>query len=261
MSGHSKWANIRRAKAVTDAKKAKIFTKLAHNIILAAQQGGGDPDINFTLRLAINRAKAVNMPSDNIERAIKRGTGESKDAQIISVTYEALGPGKTAVLIDCQSDNTNRALAEVRRIVEILSTGKLAPSGSVSWQFEERGLIVLYAQKFVPSAKFGKEGDYENIDAGDAVLELMEMPGVIDIHEETADGQTLIEVITVRESLKAIHTEILQKGYKIESAELAKIAKEEVKLDDAQWEELQQLLDKLDDSDEVTSVWHNADHV
>ncbi len=260
MSGHSKWANIRRQKAVVDAKRGKIFTKFAHNIILAAQQGGGDPDTNFTLRLAINRARSVNMPSENIERAIKRGTGELKDAQIVSVTYEILGPGSCAILADCQTDNTNRALTEIRQIVYNQGS-KLAPSNSISWLFQEKGLILLLPQKYVASEKFGKEGIYTNVPIDGLELDIMEVPGVEDIQQSQDDDSTVIEIITARESFKAAHTAIQQKGYKIESAELAKIAKEEVKLNDADWEQLQQLLDALDDSDEVTNVWHNAIHV
>ena len=258
MSGHSKWANIRRAKAVTDAKKGKIFTKLAHNITIAAQQGGSDIDTNFALRLAVNRARSMNMPTDNIDRAVKRGTGELRGNQLVTVTYEAMGPGSCALLIDCQTDNTNRALGEIRQIVET-NGGKLAPSSSVSWQFSEKGLLVLRTEQFRPSAKFGKEGEYGPVSIDEMELALMEIPGIEDIKRSTdEEGLQLLEVQTVRESFKSVHTSIQELGYKIESAELAQLPKEEVSLSDEDWNQLQQLLDKLDDSDEVTNTWHNA---
>jgi YebC/PmpR family DNA-binding regulatory protein len=256
MSGHSKWATIKRAKAITDAKKGKIFSKLSKEVIVAAR-GGGDPTMNFTLRLAVERAKAANMPADNIERAIKKGAGLDKDAAaIVDVTYEAYGPGGVAVLIDCQTDNTNRSLNEVRLAVE-RSGGKLGSAGNVSWQFEEKGQIIIRPAKYKASSKYGQEGTYENVDVSEVEENLIEIEGIEDI-DQISDGETIIEVITDRDQFRSVYQKIQDLGYKIENAELAKIPKEKIELSDEDQQKLTEFLDAVDEVEDVKTVWHNA---
>ncbi|MCA9379509.1 YebC/PmpR family DNA-binding transcriptional regulator [Candidatus Dojkabacteria bacterium] len=259
MSGHSKWATIRRAKAVTDAKRGALFSRLSRDIIVAAQQGGGDPDMNFTLRLAVDRAKAANMPADNIDRAIKKGSGQLQGDQISEVTYEGYGPGNVPMLIDCQTDNTNRALTEVRLIME-RGGGKLSAGNSVSWQFAEKGQIIIQAAKYRDSGKFGKEGTYEPVDADEALLEIMEIPGVEDVQSspEEESGNSVIEIVTVRDELRAVHQQVEKLGYKIEQADLAKFPNEQVNVANEDSQKLQQLVEALEESEEVKSVWTAA---
>ncbi|HMO97009.1 MAG TPA: YebC/PmpR family DNA-binding transcriptional regulator, partial [Tepidiformaceae bacterium] len=142
MSGHSKWATIKRAKGATDAKRGALFTKLSREIIQAAKQGGGDPGMNFKLRLAVQRAKAANMPNDNIERAIAKATGGGSDENLEEITYEGYGPGGTAMLLSVLTDNRNRTVAEIRHQFS-RAGGNLGENGSVAWQFEPKGLITV----------------------------------------------------------------------------------------------------------------------
>lgn len=258
MSGHSKWSKIKRKKGANDAARGQLFTKLSKNITLAAQQGGGDPEMNFTLRIAIDKAKAQNLPSDKIEKAIKKGAGELGDAsQYVSLTYEGYGPGGVAILITCQTDNTNRALTEVKNIVT-KAGGKLAPEGSVSWQFAEKGIILLRPQVYVDSGKFGKEGTYSDVLPEDVELQVMEIDGVVDVQQIEDDGEDFVETITQRDEFSRVHKQIEQKGYKIESAEIGWLANELVDIDNDTREKLESLIEELEENDEVTSVWHNS---
>lgn len=260
MSGHSKWATIRRAKEITDNKRGKIFSKLSKDIIVAAK-AGADLTTNFTLRLAVERAKAANMPADNIDRAIKKGSGQDKEGvAFVDVTYEANLPvsgGQVAILIDCQTDNSNRSLTDTRLAVE-RSGGKLVPGNSVSWQFVEKGQIFLKPAKFVASAKYGQEGTYEKIAASEIEEKMIEVTGVDDINVEVSDGAESVEVLTDRDQFRAVYQEIQKLGFQIESAELAKIAKDKLNLNDEDQGRLTNLLDALDEVDDVKSVWHNA---
>src|SRR3954453_21554586 len=142
MSGHSKWSTIKRAKGITDAKRGALFTKVAREILVAARQGGGDPDANYRLRLAIDKARSVNMPQDNIKRSIERATGGGDGEQYEEIVYEGYGPGGVAVLVEAQTDNRNRTAAEIRSMFT-KAGGQLAGSGAVAWQFEPRGLIEI----------------------------------------------------------------------------------------------------------------------
>lgn len=258
MSGHSKWATIRRAKAVKDAAKGKVFTKLAKNITLAAQTGGADLSTNFLLRMAVDRARTANMPSDNIERAVKKGTGEiAGERQIIKIMYEGYGPGQAAVLIECQTDNSNRALTEVRTLVD-RNGGKLTPSGSVGWQFEEKGLILMQPKKFQSSGKFGKDGEYILVDPDGVLMDLLDIEGVDDVSTINEDGETKIEVVTVRDLLREVNKHIQDLGYKVDDVQLAQLAKETVTLDEETMSRLIEFIEAVEESDEVINIWHNA---
>jgi len=262
MSGHSKWAKIKRQKGVNDAKRGNLFTKLAKNITLAAKEGGGDQTMNFTLRLAVDKAKVANMPSDNIQRAIDRGTGKSAEGNAFQrVSYEALGPAGTVAIIDCQTDNTNRTVADVRNIVESAG-GKFATAGSVSWQFSEKGLIVVGLTKLRPSEVFGKGVEKESIDAEDAGMEILEVEGVEDMSEITweADEESVpaIELITSRADFSKVLKNIEDLSYEVLSAELVKIANEKILIEDTSTiEKIENFVAQLEDHDDVDSVWLN----
>ncbi len=253
MSGHSKWATIRRAKAVTDAKKGKLFSKLSRDIILAAK-AGADLETNFTLRLAVDRAKAANMPADNIERAINKGSGQDKDSAAIQmITYEGLGPGGVALLIDCQTDNTNRAITEVRMIMERFG-GKLAPANSISWRFMEVGQVYVLAQKYIPGSKHGLAGGYVATSVDELEMQLIEQEGIKDIVAEEGG----FWVYTERAKFRDIHAWLDSMGYKVENAELIKHAVEKQQISALDEEKLQGLVFALEECDDVVSVWHNA---
>jgi YebC/PmpR family DNA-binding regulatory protein len=236
MSGHSKWATIKRAKAVTDAKKGKAFTKLGKNITVAVQTGGGsDPAFNYKLRMAIDLAKAASMPNDNIERAIKRGTGEGKEA-ITTVTYEGYGPAGSALIVEAVTDNSNRTLQTVRQIFE-KNGGKLGGEGTVAWSFESKGQILVEKQA----------------GAEDLPLELIDQ-GVEDV-KETDEG---FEIYTLPMDLEKIKKFIEAKGIKILSAENIMRSTQPVELSEGDLEKVQKLVEALEEEDDVVNVHTNA---
>lgn len=262
MSGHSKWAKIKHQKGVTDAKRGLIFTKLAKNITLAAKEGGGDPTMNFTLRLAVAKAKAVNMPAENIDRAIKKGIGGDDKTVVQRTSYEAM-LGNIGLIIDCQTDNVNRTVAEVKRVVENVGA-KMVNPGSVSWNFEEKGLINVRCQKLIKSQKFGAEDSYENIKKDELELELMEIDGILDIEEsdgEDDEGKSYkyLEVYTLKGSLKNISLEIEKRGYKVDSFEVIKVSKERIKITNDEKNKVENLIEVLEEIDDVNEIWTNIE--
>lgn len=265
MSGHSKWAKIKRQKGANDQKRGAIFTKLAKNITLAAKEGGGDIEMNFVLRLAVDKAKEANMPSDNIERAIKRGTGEdTSGAEIQRITYEAYGPSGTSLLIDCQTDNTNRTVAEIRKLLENHG-GNMVEIGGVSWKFSEKGFIAVKAAKLQKSEKYGGEDTYQDIELEDAQLELMEIPGITDMKEEEYTDEEqgnfqVLELITDKTDFAKTVEEIKQANYKIISAELIKQAKDTLDKSTIDVEKLEKLIEDLEEHDDVDSVWVDVNY-
>jgi YebC/PmpR family DNA-binding regulatory protein len=238
MSGHSKWSTIKRQKGANDAKRGAIFTKVAREIIIAARMGGPDPDANYRLRLAVEKARSVNMPSDNIKRAIERGSGGGEAVTYEEIVYEGYGPGGIAVLVETQTDNKNRTAAEVRSIFT-KSGGQLAGSGAVAWQFEQRGVIS------VPRA--GADADEVALVAIDA--------GASDIDTD-ADP---IEVYTEPGDLEAVRRSLEGAGVKVESAEIAMIAKNTVELDAHRARQALRLVELLEDLDDVQRVTANFD--
>lgn len=237
MSGHSKWSTIKRKKGAEDAKRGKIFTRLAREILMAARQGGGDADTNPTLRLAIDKAKAQNMPKDNIQRAIQRGTGEGADAAALEeITYEGYAPHGIAVLVDVVTDNKNRTLAEVKHVFN-KSGGNMASAGSVAWQFEQKGLITLdsdgvdFDELFLIAAEAGAE-DLEN------------------------DGES-ISVYTPREELAKVAGELRENGYQVADFELTWVPKNEVGLGTDETLKVMGVIEKLEDLDDVQTVSSN----
>jgi YebC/PmpR family DNA-binding regulatory protein len=239
MSGHSKWSTIKRQKGANDAKRGALFTKVAREISVAARQGGGDPDANYRLRLAIEKARAVNMPADNIKRTIDKATGGGEGDQFEEIVYEGYGPGGVAVLVEAATDNRNRTAAEVRSIFT-KTGGQLAGSGAVAWQFEPRGLIAV--------ARDGVDPDEVALAAIDA--------GADDV--DTEDPET-IEIFTAPADLERVRVALDQAGVPVDSAENTMIAKQTVELDSAKARQALRLVEQLEDLDDVQRVTANFD--
>ncbi len=238
MSGHSKWATIKRKKAATDAKRGKIFTKLIREITVAARDGGGDPNFNPRLRLAVDNAKSGNMPSDNITRAIKKGTGELEGVSYEEVAYEGYGPGGVALYIETLTDNQKRTVADVRHILTKLG-GSLGTTGSVGWQFDRKGQIFVEASRYTEEAVF------------EAAIEA----GADDVEPE--DNEFV--VTTEASAFHEVQAGMRSAGIEFERAELTWIPQNEVHVEGKDAEKLVKLLDALDDIDDVQQVSSNAD--
>jgi YebC/PmpR family DNA-binding regulatory protein len=236
MSGHSKWSTIKRKKAAVDAKRGKIFTRLGREIATAARQGGGDPDANFNLRLAIDRAKAANMPKDNIERAIKRGTGEIEGEALEEITYEAYASGGVALLVEVMTDNRNRTLADIKHVLA-KSGGNMAEPGSVAWQFEQKGYLTVE-----PTAH-----DY------DEVFLVAAEAGADDVER----GEDLIEVFTPREALQAVEESLIANGIAVDEARLDWVPKTPMDLTPESALKVMNVVEQLEDLDDTQTVYSN----
>lgn len=237
MSGHSHWATTHRAKGVNDAKRAAIFTKAGRNIIIAAEHGGGNPDSNYMLKIAIDAARAVNMPKDNIERAIKRGTGELKDAaKIEEFTYEAYGPGQVALIIEAATDNKNRTVSEVKSILT-KGGGKFVPTGAVSFMFRRVGLITFSLEK-----NSAETLENETLESG------------ADDFFTTPES---FVVITAIDKLQSVQEYFKSKNLVSENAELGYIPTQSAELPAADTEAFDKLMETLDDHPDVQKVWDN----
>ncbi len=238
MSGHSKWATIKRKKAATDSARGKVFTKIIKEITIASRDGGGDPDANPRLRLAIQTAKGNNMPQDNITRAIKKGTGELEGVRYEEITYEAYAPGGIAVIIESVTDNKNRTVAELRHLIS-KKNGNLAESGSVSWMFERKGVVNVEKDSI-------KE---------DELMEVILDSGADDLKSEG----DYFEVIAAVENFEKVRKAIEDKSYKIESASLQYIAKDLVTVDNKNTDEVIRFIEAVEENDDVQNVYTNAD--
>lgn len=242
MSGHSKWSKIQHKKGKADAQRGNLFTKFSKAITMAAKEGGGDPDMNFSLRLAIQTAKAGNMPNDNIERAIKRGTGELKDGEeIFEIIYEGYGPGGIAVLVETLTDNKNRTVAEVKHAFS-KHNGSLGGPGSVQWQFERLGVILLNSDQ---RSVISDQDSFE--------LALIEA-GASDIqsHEEYT------EITSPMDKFQSVLEAVATAGIaEPEDAGLKWVAKESVAVDDDTAEKMHKLYEALDELDDVSEVYTN----
>ncbi|HUT22461.1 MAG TPA: YebC/PmpR family DNA-binding transcriptional regulator [Candidatus Bipolaricaulota bacterium] len=239
MSGHSKWATTHRQKEASDKKKASVFTKLARNIILAAREGK-DPEANFKLRLAIDQARASNMPKDNIERAIARGAGELGGDVIEEVLYEAFGPAGVGLLIEGTTDNRNRTVSDVKAVFNKMG-GALGGANSVKWMFEQKGVIRVPAD-----ALAGKSEDQ-------VALEIIDF-GADDVKSEEGG----LTVLTTRENLKNLENEIRQAGLSPDYAGLEWISKEKVEISADDKAKLEEIIEALEDSDDISCVYSNA---
>lgn len=239
MAGHSKWANIKHRKGAADAKRGKIFTRLIKEITVAARMGGGDIDGNPRLRAAVNTAKQVNMPKDNIARAIKKGTGEIEGEVYDEILYEGYGPGGVAVLVECMTDNRNRTVADIRHYFA-KSNGNLGESGCVAWMFDKKGVIA------VDKGGIGEE----------ELMDLALEAGAEDVVEEESGFQ----VLTAPEDFDAVREALEQAGVAMASAEVSMVPKNIVEVTDEDVaKSLMKLLDNLEEHDDVQNVHANFD--
>jgi len=238
MSGHSKWATIKRKKAVTDSRRGKVFTQIIKEITIAAKSGGGDPAGNPRLRLAIDKAKSSNMPADNIKRAIMKGTGELPGVSYEDVTYEGYGPGGVALIIESVTDNKNRTVSEIRHLLE-RGGGKLGASGSVAWMFHKKGTIRT------PKGTMTE----------DDMLAIVLDAGADDIRQ---DGDSF-EITTIPESFEAVKKAIEDKQIPIEEAEIHKVPENTVKVEGPEAERVLKLMEALEEHDDTQNVYANFD--
>ncbi|KKT87496.1 MAG: hypothetical protein UW87_C0033G0007 [Candidatus Moranbacteria bacterium GW2011_GWC2_45_10] len=237
MSGHNKWSGIKHRKGAQDAKRANVFTKFGRLISIAAREGGGNPESNVKLKFVIDQARKVNMPKDNIERAIKKGTGELKDeAQIEEALYEAYGPGNIAMLIKCATDNKNRTVGEIKAVLNKLG-GKMVPEGSVSFSFRQVGNIDV-----VVGGRDPYEVELEAIEAG---------------AEDTAYSDGILTVYTKPEDLWSVKAELENKNLEIDGASLVYMAMQKIEIDENTKLDYENMLEKLDDLDDVQEIYDN----
>jgi YebC/PmpR family DNA-binding regulatory protein len=238
MSGHSKWASIKHRKAATDARRGQLFTKLARAITVAAREGGGDPDANYTLGAAVEKAKGYSMPKDNIQRAIDRGTGAGGAGEEIErVVYEGYGPGGAAILVEALTDNRNRTSAEVRHAFD-KHGGSLGEPGSVAWIFEKRGVVLVDADRY------SEDDLMAAIDAG---------------AEDVSHDGDLLKVLSAANDVASVREALESAGVEIESAEIAMEPKNTVEVEEGDARSLMRLMEALDDQDDVDSVHANFD--
>jgi YebC/PmpR family DNA-binding regulatory protein len=236
MSGHSKWSTIKRKKGAEDAKRGKVFTRLARDIMMAAREGGGDESANPRLKLAIAKAKASNMPKDNIERAIQRGTGGGDGAAMEEMTLEGYGPDGVAYLVDVVTDNKNRTLAEVKHAFS-RAGGSMASAGSVAWQFEQKGYISVHGN---------------NLKFDDIFLVAAEAGA-----DDVVDEEESIVIYTPRELLAAVESTLTKSGFEVDESELRWVAKNETELPTEKAVQNMRLMEQLEELDDVDSVATN----
>lgn len=243
MSGHSKWSTIKRKKEKTDGARAKVFTKISREIIVAVREGGGDPNNNSKLRDLISKAKSNNIPNDNIDRLIKKAVGDGDKNNYESIVYEGYGPSGVAVMVDALTDNRNRTAGDLRHYFDKFG-GNLGQNGCVSFLFERKGLVIvnnedgaISEEKFMEDLMETPAGDYEF-------------------------DEDVIEVYTEPDDLSAVREGLEGKGYRLESAEVEYIATTETKLEDEEdVQKMERLLEMLEDNDDVQNVWHSCSNV
>lgn len=238
MSGHSKWATIKRKKAATDSARGKVFTRIIKEITIAARDGGGNPEGNPRLRLAIQSAKASNMPQDNITRAIKKGTGELEGVRYEEINYEAYAPHGVAVLIESVTDNRNRTVAELRHLISRYN-GNLGENGSVAWMFERKGVILV-----------NKENHTE-----DELMEVILDAGADDLKDENE----FFEVVTAVENFEKVRKAIEENKFKIDTASLQFVAKNTISLDEKGIEDVVKFVEAVEEHDDVQNVYSNLE--
>ena len=238
MSGHSKWATIKHQKGAADAKRGQLFTKLSREIILSSKEGGPDPAMNARLRLAVQKAKDASMPSDNIERAIKKGSGQLEGESLIEMTLEGYGPGGVAVLVQAVSDNRNRTIQEVRHLFT-KSGGSMGEAGCVAWIFDPKGVIIVKSE--------GQDIDELTLEAIDAGA------------EDVKPDDEYLQIITAPDQLEAVRQAVDAKGLSIENFEIDRQPKTLVELDENNAMQVLKLLTAMEELDDVQNVYSNAD--
>jgi len=241
MSGHSHFKSIKYKKEITDKKRGQMFSKISREISVAAKEGGGDPEFNPQLRLTIEKAKSVNMPTDNIERAIQRGIGKLEGVKLEEVLFEAYGPGGIAIIIEGITDNKNRTSAEIKQILN-QNNGKLVGEGAVKWMFERKDCLIVDLKLQIGNLKNKEKLELLTIEAGAQDLYW---------HDDVLDVYTKIE------DLEKVKKNLEEKGIKIDSTSLDWVAKEEIKLDEKQKEACQKLFEALDENEAVQEIYSN----
>ena len=236
MSGHSKWSTIKHKKAITDARRGKLFTRLAREITVAAREGGGNLDTNFSLRLAFDKARAANMPKDNVERAIQRGTGELKGEELFEVVYEGYAPNGVALLVHALTDNKNRTVADIRRLLT-RQGGTLAEAGAVSWQFDRKGYIAI-----------APDGADE-----ETIFDVAVEAGA----EDVVFSDDLVEVYVDPGNLQAVRQALEDAAIHLERAELSMIPKATVQLEEKATLQVMGLIESLEELDDTQQVYSN----
>ena len=239
MAGHSKWKNIQHRKGAQDAKRGKVFTKIAKEITVATKMGGEDPDANPRLRLALTKARSANMPRDNVDRAVKKGTGEGDTVEYLEKTYEGYGPGGTAFIVECLTDNINRTVSDVRHAFT-RSGGNLGTDGSVAYMFQAKGVLSYEAAKI---------SDY------DKMFEVALENGADDVEEDDDSYQVTCEPGVFNDLKQALDDAGFEPGF----AEVSKIPENMNPLDSGKAESVMKLVDILEDNDDVQNVYHNAE--
>lgn len=234
MSGHSHWHSIKYKKGLADAKKGKAFSKISREITIAAKDGGGDLNFNPKLRMVVERARSLNMPADNIDRAIKKGTGELEGAILESVVFEAYGPGGIAIIIEGITDNKNRTLGEIKQILN-QNNGKLVGEGGIQWMFDKRGIVTV-------NSKNKEESELAAIEAG---------------AEDVYWHDDVLDVFTKPEELEKVKKNLEDKGIKTETASLGWVAKEEIELNEKSKESCLKLFEALDENDAIQEIYSN----
>lgn len=236
MSGHSKWASIKHKKAATDAKRGNSFTKLGNNVTVAAKQGGGDPTMNASLRLAVEKARAANMPKDNIERAIKRGTGEGGAVAVEEVLYEGFGPSGVAILVEAVTDNKNRTNADVRQIFN-KNGGRMPDGGGLAYQFSQKGV--------------------NRVDLTSDVIEKFEEVAIESGAEDYVVGEEYATVYSQISDVHSIKDALEKAGFTVNSTQIEHVATTPIEVEDEVLEKVSRLLDLFDENDDVTNVYTN----
>lgn len=240
MSGHSKWANIKRKKESTDAKRANIFTKIGKEIVVAVKNGGSDPTSNSKLRDVIAKAKYNNMPNDNITRCIQKAAGDTNGANYEEITYEGFGPAGVAVIVDIMTDNRNRTAADIRYIFD-RSGGNMGQTGSVSYMFDKKGIIIIEKN--------------DKISEDDLMMEVLENGA-----EDFLAEEEYYEITCNPDSFYTLKEYLEGKGYTLIEAEIKMVPNMKKELTEEEENKLQVFLDKIEDNDDVQNVWHNADY-
>lgn len=251
MSGHSKWSTIKHKKEANDSKKGKVFSKISSQITHAARMGGGDPEMNPSLRMYLDKAKSVSFPIENIKKAIEKGTGEGDSGIVFEeASYEGFGPGGVAIIVDVLTSNKNRAVSDLRNMFSDFG-GNLGEKGSVSWNFETRGLVTVRCGHMEKGVKYGDEDVFVEDSKDEVMMKVMDIEGILDIEEE---GEEL-SVFTEFQDMTRVRDEIVKLGYVVTDAGIIKIAKIDKELKGEDYDKAVSAIERLEDYEDVENVW------
>lgn len=259
MSGHSKWDTIKHKKALNDAKKGKSFSKVSAQISHAAKQGGGDLDMNPTLRMYVDKAKSIGFPAENIEKAIKKGSGDGADGvSFDEISYEGFGPYGIQIIVDALTDNKNRTVSNLRRLFEDIG-GNMGATGCVSWNFETKGYIEVLCGHMEKSPKYGDPDIFVADNDEEVMLNIMDIDGVLDIKDFDDDGKKGFMIFTKHDSFGSVRDKLIEFGYVVNDAELIKEAQMLKSLPADEVIKAREALDKLEEDDDIQNVWSDLE--